>query len=183
MKVVACDMRKIRAVVVLLGLALLLPALGCGFSEGPPSREEEFRQLVGQAKENAAMRRHARQKVKKTEDALLPKLRSIEAPGTDCDVAFGRSVMPIDGIVPIACGDFRRSWPFLVSFGFLRCETEHGGLSLRKVIFTTPRHVEYAVNGDAHSVGYQEITPILRREASGRTVGIESWIKRGLKLC
>lgn len=165
---------RVRGAALPLLLVLCLLLSGCQSTE-----EKEHAEVVAIAREHTEEREKAHGRALRIEALLRPALeRQPERDG--CRFAV-REPRTREGIALVACGDFGGSWPLPVSWGYLRCEPAFKNRRYR-LIFSTPRGTEYALNWRARGVGYPNIKTALRREDGGR-IDVGALVERARTLC
>lgn len=166
---------------LLAGVSVLIIS-GCGLVSGPTENQEEHREVEHILHRNELLRANARRRAARIERTFPLQLKRTATHG-NCAVVFRRPQRPRSGIAPVSCRDFPAPWPFKVQYGFLRCEMAHHTPTRRRVIFSTPRGRDFAVNVYARIVGYAKISTLLSHP---RTDGPRARLllgDRGLDLC
>jgi hypothetical protein len=80
--------------------------------------------------------------------------------------------------IHVSRAEFGDAWPFTVSEGTLRCDTD----GPRKYItLDTGNGIHYGINGSARSFGFPDVASIQKAGTVG--VDLQPFIERGLTLC
>jgi hypothetical protein len=166
-------------VLVLAAVTVCAGPAGCGSTARFVGAEREFEEQDQVRREQAGERIAARRRAERLQRRITAVPRPAVESTVTCHIEYG-PVEPVDGIIPIACGDLGRRWPLKVDRGYLRCEPGATPV-LKEVVFTAPGGAEYAVNIGAEGAGYRDIRP-LRRKSGTRAIWA-ALAERGEELC
>jgi hypothetical protein len=172
----------VKAGLLLTIIIVIGGSLGCGESL-LPNEKKRARKAARVARENRELRRTANRRAVKVQRQISRGLVLAPSSAAGCEKRVAQPLRPVEGVLPVACGNFGTNWPLTIEYGFLRCERgAYAGHPQRRVVFMTPDGADYAVSDDARWVGYPTIAPIFR-DNEGQPRYRNALTRAGLRLC